>query len=605
MPADESDANLRADATKAHREEGLHAPAEFTGWRKTWWWLAFVVRVNLARLRFIAAIAVIGFILTQWDYLVARYEKWTRPAANAALAAEPEFEWFCPMHPSIVRDNPRDKCPICFMPLSRRKKGGGRDEPLPAGVVSRVQLSPYRVLLAGIRTWEVSFQPLRKTIHTVGYVEFNERGQRQVAARVAGRIDRLFVNETGRMVKAGEPLASLYSPDLLVTMQNLVTAKTTNNRDLFSNARTRLKLLGIADDQIDEIARSGQNETHLTIRSPSAGHVIKKYVREGQYVQEGMPLFDVVDLSTVWIEAEIYEDDMAFLPDGHRMAKQEMSEAAVMVTAALRSSPGETIRGKLTFIYPHIDQETRTVTARFELKNPFPYRLRPGATASVTIEAPPQTVPVFTRAAQEKKIDASKLKDGLLLSVPESAVIDTGQQTVVYRELAPGLYEGVKVSLGPRMEGPEDVPFYPVLSGLNPGERIATSGSFLVDAETRLNPAAGSIYFGGGTGARSESSEPAARPSATDDREARIRNNLAKLSAEDRALAAQQVFCAVLEESRLGTMGVPIKLQIGGTTVFLCCPGCRAQALSDPQATLARAGKLRDAHAAPAGVPSR
>ena len=159
------------------------------------------------------------------------------------------------------------------------------------------------------------------------------------------------------MVKAGEPLASLYSPDFLVTMQNLVTAKTTNNRDLFNNVRTRLQLLGIGDDQIDEIARSGKNETHLTIRSPSAGHVIKKYVREGQYVQEGMPLFDVVDLSTVWIQAEVYEDDMAFLPDGHVMAEKEMPDLAVTVTAAFRSSPGETVRGKLTFIYPHIDQE--------------------------------------------------------------------------------------------------------------------------------------------------------------------------------------------------------------------------------------------------------
>jgi membrane fusion protein, copper/silver efflux system len=598
MASDES----RSNSTGS--EDGLHAPPDLRGWRKAAWWLAFVVRVNLARLRFIAALVVIGFILTQWDYLVARYEKWTLPATAAASTAEPDFEWFCPMHPSIIRDNPRDKCPICFMPLSKRKKGGGRDEPLPAGIASRVQLSPYRVLLAGIRMWEVGYQPLRKTIRTVGYIEFNERGQRQVAARVAGRIDRLFVNETGQMVKAGDPLASLYSPDLLVTMQNLVSAKAGNNRDLYANARTRLELLGIGDDQIEDIAKSGKNDTHLTIRSPSAGHVIKKYVREGQYVQEGMPLFDVVDLSTVWVQAEVYEDDMAFLPDGHSLNEGTMPEATVDVTAASRSSPGESFRGKLTFIYPHIDHETRTVTARFELNNPFPHRLRPGATASVTIEAPPQTVPVFTRAAAENKMSASKLREGLLLAVPESAVIDTGLQTVVYREMGAGLYEGVKVNLGPRMEGPEDVPYYPVLGGLAEGDRIVTAGSFLVDAETRLNPAAGSIYFGSGSGAKSDSSGPPPRPSVTNDRDAQIHGNLAKLSADDRALAARQVFCAVLEESRLGTMGVPIKLDIQGTAVFICCPGCRSQALSDPKATLARAARLRSAHPGVEGAPT-
>ncbi len=465
------------------------------------------------------------------------------------------------------------------MPLSKRKKGSGREEPLPAGIASRVQLSPYRVVLAGIRTWEVSYQPLRKTIRTVGYIEFNERGQRQVSARVAGRIDRLYVNETGQMVKAGDPMASLYSPDLLVTVQNLVSAKKSNNRDLLANARTRLELLGIGDDQIDQILKSGKIATHLTIRSPSAGHVIKKYVREGQYVQEGMPLFDVVDLSNVWVEAEVYEDDMAFLPDGHTQAEAAMPEAEV--TAASRSSPGELFRGKLTFIYPHIDQETRTVIARFELNNPYPHRLRPGATANVAIEALPQAVSVFVRAAAENRISATKLKEGLLLAVPESAVIDTGLQTVVYRERAPGIYEGVKVDLGPRMDGPEDVPFYPVLAGLDPGARVVTSGSFLVDAETRLNPAAGSIYFGS-NGSKGDSSSPA-RPSVTSDREAQIHGNLAKLSAEDRALAAKQIFCAVLEESRLGAMGIPIKLEIEGTAVFLCCPGCRAGRFQTPR----------------------
>jgi len=170
--------------------------------------------------------------------------------------------------------------------------------------------------------------------------------------------------------------------------------------------------------------------------------------------------------------------------------------------------------------------------------------------------------------------------------------------------MSAGIYEGVNVKLGPRMDGPEDVPFYPVLEGLAAGQRVVTSGSFLVDAETRLNPAAGSIYFGS-NGSKGDSSAPASRPSVTDDREAKIRGNLAKLSAQDQALAAKQVFCAVLEESRLGTMGVPIKLDIEGTAVFLCCPGCRAQAMSDPKATLARATRLRRASQAAEGAATK
>src|SRR6185503_14688358 len=130
--------------------------------------------------------------ITQWDLMTAYYEKWVRPAGSAALGGG-AFEWFCPMHPAIVRDNPKDKCPICFMPLSKRKKGDGTVEALAAGVVNRVQLSPYRVVLAGIQTWPVDYVPLTKEITAVGYIEFNERGQRTVSARVAGRIDKLFI----------------------------------------------------------------------------------------------------------------------------------------------------------------------------------------------------------------------------------------------------------------------------------------------------------------------------------------------------------------------------------------------------------------------------
>jgi len=154
-------------------EGGLRAPPHLKGWRKAWWWFDFIILVKLARLRFVAVLVAIGAGITQWDTLVAHYEKWTRPSGDAAHVAG-DSEWFCPMHPSVVRDNGKDKCPVCFMPLSKRKKGEASDEALPAGVVSRVQLSPYRIVLAGVQTRPVDFVPLTKQITAIGYVDFND-----------------------------------------------------------------------------------------------------------------------------------------------------------------------------------------------------------------------------------------------------------------------------------------------------------------------------------------------------------------------------------------------------------------------------------------------
>ena len=201
------------------------------------------------------------------------------------------------MHPTVIRDNNKEKCPICFMPLSKRARGEATDETLPAGTVARVQLSPYRVVLAGVRTAPVGFVPVHREIITVGTVEFDERALRTVSVRFKARIDKLFVNQTGQAVAKGDPLASVYSPDLVVTVQNRLDARKANNTDGEANARSRLALWGVEADQIDEIVKAGKPITHLTVRSPITGHVIKKYPREGQYVDEGGPLFDVADLS--------------------------------------------------------------------------------------------------------------------------------------------------------------------------------------------------------------------------------------------------------------------------------------------------------------------
>src|SRR5438132_271442 len=244
---------IRPTNVATQDEGGLRPPPGLSDWQRVWWWFDFLILVKIARLRFVAILIVIGVIITQWDLLIAYYDKWTRPA-GATQAASSEYEWFCPMHPSVIRDNPKEKCPICFMPLSKRKKGAASEaEPLPAGTVSRVQLAPYRIVIGGVETRRVDYVPLSREIVAAGLVEFNERGQKTVSARSSGRIDKLLVSETGQMVDAGDVLAEVYSPSLLETVQNLLAAQKAGNRDLAADARMRLELLGIDKAQVDEI----------------------------------------------------------------------------------------------------------------------------------------------------------------------------------------------------------------------------------------------------------------------------------------------------------------------------------------------------------------
>ncbi len=445
-----------------------------------------------------------------------------------------------------------------------------------------------------------------------------------MSAWVGGRLDKLYVNETGQMVETGDVLAELYSPDLYSGTRELLIASQGSSKQLAASSRERLRLLGISDDQLDELLKLGKANTHLKIRSPIGGHVIKKYVVEGEYVNQGAPLYDLADLSTVWVEAQIYEDDFPFLPK-HPMLRRDRSATSaeanpLAVTVASRAFPEEPFEGKLSFIHPHVDEATRTVTIRCEVENPG-HKLLPGTTVTMTLNVPPEALETLVRAAAGDAQRQEKLQTGLVLAVPESAVIDTGSQHVVYRESQPNVFEGVQVEIGPRMTGPDGGTFYPLLSGLTAGERVVAAGSFLIDAETRLNPAAGSIYFGGSGGSQSsESHVTRVRPSMPEDPDAKLAAALASLSHEDRALVEAQRFCPILKQNRLGSMGPPVKLEMGGKTVFVCCNGCKAPALEDPDETLAQVarflaakhatgqasdGELQQEPAAPAGKPSR
>ena len=637
------------------------APRRKSLWRSVW----FAVKAIEIRLRFIAVLIGIGLLIGYWDTIKNHWDKWTRPATAGGATLSADHEFYCPMHPSVVRDKPDPggavpKCPICGMPLSKRKKG--ELPQLPSGVVSRVQLSPYRVQLAGIRTVAAERRPLAVEIETVGYVTIDERKLSRIVVRASGYVEKLYVNESFAEVSAGDPLAEIYSPQLYSSAQELLIARNGTNARLAETARERLRLLGVADEEIDEIIRTGKATPRLIIRSPHSGHVFEKRIVEGESVQAGQMLFEVADLSAVWIEGEVFEKDAAMLHAGQT------------VEASVEAFPGQVFEGRVGLVHPHIETATRTLRVRFELANPG-HLLRPGMFATLRLKTPIQDVepfrsqlvaqqarPLHTIAfakdsasaaadgdeaaetplqpedaaaiAQQRicpvtgaklgsmgkpvRADASgrvaflccagcedkfsarpdyylarltTITDKDVLAVPEQAVIDTGTQKIVYVERVPGLFDGVPVTLGPLADG-----YYAVIEGILPGDRVASAGAFLVDAETRLNPAAASAFFGASGGpssgvpaspsaTQSGEDEPSGPMAASDEPSDEVGENIARLPAADRALAQRQRLCPITQMP-LGSMGVPYKMVVQGNPLFLCCEACKAKVDSDPQAVL-------------------
>ena len=502
------------------------------------------------------------------------------------------------------------KCPICGMPLSIRKKG--ESAKLPEGVTGRVQLSPERIQLAGIKTETIQYRPVAKQTKTVGYVAYDERRLSRIVSRVDGYVEKLYVNETFDLVHKGDPLAEIYSPELFSTAQELILATRAGGvGDLAAAARNKLLLLGVSQQEIDGIVASGKPSLRLVIRSPQTGYVVEKKIVVGASVEAKMTLFEVADLSTVWVEADVYEKDIPFLQVGQK------------VEATVEASPNRTFTGKLALIYPQMEAATRTNRIRFELDN-AQHELRPGMFATVRINTPLESIePYKSVAAKAGRIVLAGLSGAEappqyeFLCVPERAVIDTGAKTVVYVEREPGVFEGVQVELGPRQGE-----YYPVIKGLKAGDKIAAAGGFLIDAETRLNPAAASTYFGASGGPQSsdrpttppassqhqddqapadqgkpDSDKPKAEPkqkvaaAAPDDEDVM---NIEQLPEADRKLALAQGFCPVTGAA-LGSMGVPVKITLRGQAVFLCCKGCIAAAKKNPDEMLKKLAEAKEA----------
>jgi RND family efflux transporter MFP subunit len=312
----------------------------------------------------------------------------------------------------------------------------------------------------GITFGTVDVRPLDKTIRAVGLVEFDETRMAYVAPKFGGWVERLHVDFTGQPVRRGQALLDVYSPELVTAQEELLLAArmaetvgdsqvedvAAGSRDLLEFARRRLRYWDISDAQIERLLETGEVRKTLTLYAPVSGIVMEKDVFEGQAYQPGKNLYMIADLSEVWVSAEVFEADAALVSDGM---------PAEITVAAL---PGRTLSGRVEYVYPTLEDRTRSMRARIALANPGG-RLKPGMYATVR----------FTAELGER------------LTVPASAVLYSGERAIVFADLGGGELMPHEVELGVR--GGD---FVQVVSGLEPGQRVVTSAQFLLDSESNL-----------------------------------------------------------------------------------------------------------------------
>lgn len=389
------------------------------------------IRIMNVRLRFIFLMALVGVVAANWERLQNYYDRWSRPADTPETVQAQAIEFYCPMHPNIIRGEPGN-CPICGMPLAKRAKTGRKI--LAEGVLAQVEMSPQKVQMGRIATSPIEKRLLSREIRTVGIVEYDETRRAFIASRIKGRLDKLFVNFVGQRVKKGDALVSIYSPALLVAQDELLVAARQAREDRGSSqfdpavgamtleaAKRKLVLWGITEDQVDEIIKRGTAVTHLTIYSPIEGIVTEKKVLEGGYVDEGTDVLTIADLSRVWMQAKVFENEISGVEVG----------TAVEVTSV--AYPNEVFAGRITFVAYTVDPDTRTVAARVEINNPD-LKLKPGAYANAAIRLPAGRVIEATEATTAPALASGPSTDALArayTAVVESLANDKAETKLV------------------------------------------------------------------------------------------------------------------------------------------------------------------------------
>jgi RND family efflux transporter MFP subunit len=386
-------------------------------------------------------------------------------AGNATQAGGRKvLYWYDPMHPAYKADKP-GIAPDCGMELV--PKYADEESGTSTTAAGTVKISPDKQQLIGVRTATVQREPLVRTVRTTGQLTADETRISHVHVKINGFIDKVFVDYVGQLVRKGQPLFTVYSPDLVATEQEYLIARrgasTLANSDfkevsegsqsLLRSARERLKLWDISDAQIRKLDTTGEISRTMTFYSPVSGFVMDRKAFPQTAVTPDMDLYQITDLSKIWVNADVYEYEVPFVKVG-QTAEMQLSYYS-----------GKRYTGKVSYIYPTVDPVARTVKVRIEFPNPK-FELKPQMFANVEL----------------------KINYGNHIVVPQEAVMDSGDRQYVFVVHDGGTFEPRTIQMGPKLDGKVTV-----LSGLQPGDTIVTSGNFLIDSESRLKSAMGGM----------------------------------------------------------------------------------------------------------------